>query len=168
MRLPLVEPLELLERGVERQHIAGHRRHAPDFVVQGDTKAMVRTLDRQPPAGVIDQHATHHAGGDRQEVSAALPIDPLLIDQPQVGFVNQGGRLQRVVTPFAPQAGRRPGPEIPMHEREQVVPRLNVAASPGLQQEGPGAGVGTRHVVISAGLCRREAGQVKPVEARHS
>ncbi len=60
--------------------------------------------------------------------------------------MNEGGRLQRVVTPFAPQAGGRPDPEIPMHEREQVVPRLDVPAPPGLQQECTRAGGVTCHV----------------------
>jgi hypothetical protein len=78
--------------------------------------------------------------------------------------VNEGGRLQRVVTPFAPQAGGRPDPEIPMHEREQVIPRLDVPASPGVQQERPRTGSVTCHVALSAGLCRREAGQVKSAE----
>jgi len=44
-------------------------------------------------ARVIDQHPAHLLRRDTEEMSAALPPHPLLVDQAQIGFVNQGGRF---------------------------------------------------------------------------
>lgn len=45
---------------------------------------------------MIDQNAAHHASADGEEVSPVLPLHPAHIDQPEVGFVDQGCGLNRV------------------------------------------------------------------------
>ena len=42
---------------------------------------------------MIHQNLAHQVGSDAEEVRAAFPIGQALGDQPQVGLVNQGGRL---------------------------------------------------------------------------
>ena len=50
-----------------------------------------------PAAGVLDEDAAHGLGGRREEVAAAVPVQRhLLVHEPQVGLVDQGGGLQRL------------------------------------------------------------------------
>jgi hypothetical protein len=133
VRLPLVDLLEILEGVVQGEHFARYRLDASNLLVQRHSQCVRRPLDRKSAARVIDQDAAHHAGGDGQKMRAVLPADPFLINQTQVGLVDERSRLQRMVAPLASQAGGRAGPEVPLHEIEQIVSRLQVALSPGLQ-----------------------------------
>ena len=56
----------------------------------------------QPPPCVIDQNPSHLAGGNRVKVSAALPVDRVLADQPKVRLVHQRARLERMAKPLLP------------------------------------------------------------------
>ena len=40
---------------------------------------------------VVDEDAAHGLRRHRQEMGAILPLHALVIDQPQIGFVDQGG-----------------------------------------------------------------------------
>ena len=51
-------------------------------------------------AGDADQDAAHHPGADCEEVGTILPTHIGNIDQAYVGFVHQGGGLQRVFPAF--------------------------------------------------------------------
>ena len=42
----------------------------------------------------IDEDAPHQASRHRQKVRAVLPVHPLGVDQPQVGLVDERGRLE--------------------------------------------------------------------------
>ena len=46
-------------------------------------------------AGVIDQNTPHRLGGDRKKLAAIFPIDGVLAGEPQIRFVNEGGRRER-------------------------------------------------------------------------
>ena len=48
-------------------------------------------------ASVLDKNAPHQMRGDAGKVRPVFPICPALIDQLQISFVHQRGRLQRVV-----------------------------------------------------------------------
>jgi hypothetical protein len=56
---------------------------------------------------MVYQQATHYLGSNSEKVCAVLPVDPRLVDEPQVRLMNQGRRLQSVVGPFTPQIIRR-------------------------------------------------------------
>ena len=74
-----------------------------DFVAgQGHALPVPAALLGPPPPRVIDENPPHHAGGDAEEVCAVAPLDLLLIDQPDVCFVDQGGWLQRMAGRLAP------------------------------------------------------------------
>ena len=47
--------------------------------------------------------------------------------------MDQRRRLQRVSNPLASQIGAGAPPQLLVHDSRQPVPRVNVAASPGLQ-----------------------------------
>jgi hypothetical protein len=46
------------------------------------------------PACMIHENAPHHLRRDTEKLRPILPGDAVLIDQPQVRFVNECGRLQ--------------------------------------------------------------------------
>jgi len=55
--------------------------------------------------GIVDQHASHHVGGNGVKMGAAFALEPVLPCQPQIGFVNQGGGLKGAFARFNFQAG---------------------------------------------------------------
>jgi hypothetical protein len=61
---------------------------------------------------VVDEDATHHLGRDAQEMGAVLPDDALLIDEAQVGLVNERGGLERVPRLLPAQEGGGLLPEV--------------------------------------------------------
>ena len=53
--------------------------------------------------GVVDQYATHHPRGQREELGAALPMRILLTPESQPRLVHECGWLQRVTLALASQ-----------------------------------------------------------------
>jgi hypothetical protein len=85
---------------------------------------------------VIYQDAPDHLRRHAEEVRAVLPPDMLLVNETQVRFVYQGGTLQGVVRPFAPQIPRGQPAQFSVNERCQPVERLLIAIAPADQQFG--------------------------------
>ena len=55
-------------------------------------------------AGVVDEDPPHRDGGDAEEVRAALPVGPRLVDEFEVGLVDEGGRVECMTVALAPEA----------------------------------------------------------------
>src|SRR5207249_4913566 len=55
-------------------------------------------------------------------------------DQPEIGLVHQGRRLQRVSGAFASQICRRPPPKLPIDHFHNAVSRFDVTLTPSLEQ----------------------------------
>ena len=72
---------------------------------------------------MVHQDPPHRLGTDGEEVRAAVPLDPRLVDELQVGLVHQGRRLQRVPRPFSLQVHAGQLAEVVVQKREQTVPR---------------------------------------------
>ncbi len=89
---------------------------------------------------MVDEDAPHHLRRDGKEVRAVLPRRALLIDEPQVGLVDQRGGLQRVAIALAPQPGRRALMQLPVDGRHQLVTGRDVAAGPRMEKPGHVAG----------------------------
>ena len=121
---------ELLERPIERQHVAVARRHRANAIVQRHAHRAAEALAAALSLRVIDQDAAHHLRRHAEEVRAVLPDDALLADEPQVGLVNERRRLQRVLDPFAAEVGRGPPPELVVDHLHQVVARFQVTSDP--------------------------------------
>jgi hypothetical protein len=51
-------------------------------------------------AGIIYENPAHGFGRGGKEMSAAFPILCFLPDQPNIGLMNQGGRLKCLAGPF--------------------------------------------------------------------
>jgi len=76
-----------------------------------------------PLAGMIHQDQPHQVGGDGKEVRPVFPILLPLPDQPEVGFVDQGGGLQSMVATFPAQVPGRLPAEFVIDEGDQLVLR---------------------------------------------
>ena len=50
--------------------------------------------------GIIDQDLPHYLSGDGKKMRAIPPVLLPGINQPDVRFIDQGGRLQDVILPF--------------------------------------------------------------------
>ena len=81
-------------------------------------------------AGAIDQDASHHLTRRPEELPAVLPHHALLIDQPHVRLVHERRRLQRVAAAFAAQLPGRPGAQLAIHHRHQLVAGGGIARGP--------------------------------------
>ncbi len=70
---------------------------------------------------VINQNSPHRLGGDAEKMGAVLPVDFALVNQFQIGFVNQRGRPQSVFAAFAAQIPRGLPVQFRVDERQQRV-----------------------------------------------
>ncbi len=97
---------------------------------------------------MVDQDPPHRLRGDREEVPAVLPLDSGLVDQPEVGLVDERGRLQRLVRPFAAELAPGDRAQLAVDPRHQALGRAVLAARPGLEQCGDLAAVPARLALL--------------------
>lgn len=64
-------------------------------------------LASQTAAGEIRQNLAHQVGGHSEEMAAALERGSALVNQSDVGFVDQGGGLQGMIAALAAHVGGR-------------------------------------------------------------
>jgi hypothetical protein len=83
---------------------------------------------------VIHEDAPHHLRRDAEELRAVLPLCAVLIDQPQVGFVNECGRLQRVIGALTPQVGLGPTMEVLVDQRDELIASRGISGAPRVQE----------------------------------
>ena len=61
------------------------------------TRPLRSSLVRVSMTGLVDENPPHRFGCGCKEMSATIPMFRLVaINQPEIGFVHEGGRLQRV------------------------------------------------------------------------
>jgi hypothetical protein len=82
---------------------------------------------------MVDEDTPHHFGGDAEELRAILPGDPLLTQEAEVGFVNQGGGLKRVIPTLARQVGGGSPAEMLVDKGHERIASLRIAAGPRAQ-----------------------------------
>ena len=106
-------------------------------------------------AGDIDQDPPHHPRRRCEEVRPVLPLDRLPLEQTQVGLVDQFGRLHPAVATLIGQNTAGHLAEFSMNQRRQLIERLLITTTPGLQQAGQ---IRLRHARILTPLHRRRPG----------
>jgi len=82
---------------------------------------------------MVHENSPHHLRGDAEEMRSALPFN-VLIDQPQVRFMHQGGALQRVPGALAVKISSSEATQFFVNERKQLLDRFGVALLPAKQQ----------------------------------
>jgi hypothetical protein len=66
---------------------------------------------------VINQNAAHQLCRDRKEVSAVVPLYMLLLDEPEVRFIDQSRCLQRVANMFSTHIAISHPAQFPINQR---------------------------------------------------
>ena len=76
---------------------------------------------------MVYQDTPHRDGADRKQMAAILPIDLILFSKPEIGFVDQSGRLQCAGMRFANEITFRQAPEVIVDQGEEAIERGVVA-----------------------------------------
>src|SRR5262245_54397838 len=71
--------------------------------------------------GMIYQNLTHGPGAYGEEMGPPFPIDLVLANELEIGFMDQSRRLQGVVRGLPPKIGSRQGAQFIVNERHQTV-----------------------------------------------
>ena len=106
LRLTGIELGEPFQSFVEGQNLLvplgsqGHR------VVQGDASRAAAAFAAFVLAGVIDQYAANDLSADGEEMGSPLPLDAGLVDELEIGFVNESRRLEGVIGALAAEMSR--------------------------------------------------------------
>ena len=92
---------------VERDQLRTTLDRTINVFIQREFLKVLAPLFRIMPARMIHEQATHYLCSNPEKMSAVLPVYPCLIDEPEIGLMNQRRRLQGMIRPFPPQIIRR-------------------------------------------------------------
>src|SRR6266487_6041163 len=100
---------------------------------------------------MVNHDAPHQLRGGRDKVAPTLPDRLRIIDQPQIGFVENGGGLQGVAGAFPAHIIMCEPVQFGLYQREQLLQRSLVSAAPVAEQLGDllSRGWGRRHTSCS-------------------
>ena len=88
-------------------------------------------------AGALDEDAAHGLGRGGEEVPPAVPVlGQVAADQPEVGLVDQGGRLERLARVLAPEPRGGELAQLGVDEREEFGGGLAVSGRRCVEQLG--------------------------------
>jgi hypothetical protein len=79
---------------------------------------------------VVDQEASHHTRGHRKEMRAVSKAGLAYVDQLQIGVVNQGRRIQRLVWTLASQTLMREASKLLVYQWDEAIQRLSISLTP--------------------------------------
>src|SRR5262245_28285839 len=97
-------------------------------------------------ARVVYQNAAHQLSRDPEEVCTVLPAHILLINESQVGFVDQRRSLKRMAGSFPTHVVTRKALQLFMDERNETVKRRLISIPPIHEQLGDICWRGRRHI----------------------
>lgn len=80
--------------------------------------------------GMVDEDAADEVCGDREEMGAVLEVGVALIDQTEVGFVNELGGLDELPAFFAGQMTACNGAKFVVNDRDEPVECAGIAFAP--------------------------------------
>ena len=165
--LPRIERGERVERIIERDDFTVVRRCGEEGVVEGNAGGDAAALGAVAGTGGIDQHATHHLGGESEELVAVVEGEAGSVDQAQVDLVNESGGLEGNPGAFQRHPLLGKAAEFGVDQGNEAVQRVLIAASPGLQKLG-NAGLGVFSRRHSTDLIKKvcEAWQIAPCRFR--
>ena len=99
-------------------------------IVEGHSDHIPTTLLPTALPCEFHQEPTHRLRGDGEEVRAVLPLDPVYIDEPDIGFVDKRRGLKRVTGPFVPHVPSRENAQLSIDERHEPFKGRFVALAP--------------------------------------
>ena len=83
---------------------------------------------------MIHEDAAHELRRDAEELRAMLPRRSPLIHQPEIEFMNERRRRERVIGTFPPELARRDPPQLAINYGEQAIERARIPFRPTQQQ----------------------------------
>jgi hypothetical protein len=92
-----------------------------EIVVERNATRIAAAFLRAARPRVVNQNPPHALRGDGKEMDAALPINVTLCDQTHVGFIDQRGRLQRVIATFTVHAATREAMQLAVDHGQQLI-----------------------------------------------
>src|ERR1041384_3715359 len=98
------------------------------------TSSKSRSCGVEMAARVIHKYATHHLRGDSEKLSAVLPVDGVLIDHSQVGFIDECSCLKSVALAFSAQITARNQMKLFVDKGHELIQCLLIALAPVDQQ----------------------------------
>ena len=129
----LVQSTEIVESIVEGKHIATLylRQQKPGIEFDLEVRS---TFSGEAIARIVHQNLAHEPRRYRQEVRAIVGIKGALIDQPQIGLVDQRGALQCVFRTLALQMMASDFAEFSIYEGNQSLEGSLIASLPQHEQ----------------------------------
>ena len=95
------------------------------------TRPLAGPLGHLPRPRAIDEDAPHHLRRHPEKLTAVLPHDTTLVDQPQV-LVHERGRLQGAAGALPSKVTGRTPAKIAIHDQNQAIARSQITRSPGM------------------------------------
>ena len=103
-------------------------------VVERDALPHAAALERDALPRAIDEHVPHRQRRDGEEVRAIAPVGPRLVDELEVGLVDERRRRERAGRAARGEPAVRDGAQLLVGERDEPIDRLGrVAAELGEQ-----------------------------------
>jgi hypothetical protein len=118
---------ERLERIVDGDDVDAARLEAGERLVERIAPLLPAAPQRPAQPRMVDQHVAHRARRRGEEVAPVPERRQLAAEDPQVGLVDQGGRLQGVRGPLPADLPPRDPVQVRVDPRQQVGLRRGVA-----------------------------------------
>jgi hypothetical protein len=99
--------------------------------MQRDPFGFSATLIGEARSRVIDEYPPHQRRSHAKEVRPVAPVGLPLVDQSKVGFVYEGGWLERMPGALAPQLGACDSSKMVVDDRDQLIKGVSFAVAPG-------------------------------------
>jgi len=99
-------------------------------LIEGELEGAAASLRSLACARVVHQDLPHQLRCNPKKVCATLPLRQILSHHADIGFVNQGCTLQRVVGPLALQKMLGDVAKFLINQRHELVQGATVALSP--------------------------------------
>jgi len=98
--------------------------------IEGEGRHGTAAFEGRAGAGVIDQDVANDGGSDAEEVGAGLPVGAVLIDQAEVGLVDEGGGLKGGVGLVAAGEAGGDEAEFAIDQGHEAIEGRTVATAP--------------------------------------
>ena len=95
-----IDGAEPVQRLVDGEDVDLVRRAESEGIVERHLLQAASALGGRALARVVDEDASHQLRGDAEKMRAVLPAYVTLIDQLHERFVDERGRLERVLRPL--------------------------------------------------------------------
>lgn len=133
-RLPWMLRRQTVECLVECEQVAHPRLPDPNDVIERDSSPIAAPLQGTSPIGMIDEHLSHDARCDREEVFAILELRRAVAGETHPGLVGQGRGLEGVIAPFPAQMSPGNPPQLVVDLDRETAVRAIVATLPAIEQ----------------------------------